>query len=90
MEVSGELKKARYAPLQEQGRANGWAVQIWSIEVGCKGFAAASMASFLKDIGLTGSERTRSLKKIGEVAESASRKIWNWSHFVEWGKREVR
>ena len=34
IEVSGELKKARYAPLQEQGKANGWRVQIWAIEVG--------------------------------------------------------
>ena len=90
IEVSGELKKARYAPLQEQGKANGWRVQIWAIEVGCKGFPAASMASFLKDIGLTGSERTQSLKIIGEIAENASRRVWNWSHFAEWGNREVR
>ena len=90
VEVSGELKKARYAPLQEEGKANGWKVQVWAIEVGCKGFPAASMASFLKDMGLPCSERAHKLKKIGEVAENSSRKIWGWSHFTEWGNREVK
>ena len=90
VEVSGELKKARYAPLQEEGKANGWKVQVWAIEVGCKGFPAASMASFLKDMGLPCSERAHKLKKIGEVAENSSRKIWGWSHFTEWGDREVK
>ena len=91
VEVSGELKKARYAPLQEEGKANGWKVQVWAIEVGCKGFPAASMATFLKDLGLSCSERTHQLKKIGEIADKSSRKIiWSWSHFAEWGNREVK
>ena len=82
IEVSGELKRAKYAPLQEEGKANGWNVRVWAVEVGCKGFPAASMASFLKDIGIAGGERTRLLKKIGEEAENSSRMIWNWSNFT--------
>ena len=85
IEVSGELKKAKYAPLQEEGKANGWIVNLWAVEVGCKGFPAASMASFLKDLGIAGGERNRQLRKIGEAAESSSRRIWNWSHFRQWG-----
>ena len=87
IEVSGELKKSKYAPLQEQGKVNGWNVNIWAVEVGCKGFPAASMASFLKDIGIAGGERNLQLKKIGEEAMSASRMIWNWSHFTQWGNK---
>ena len=86
VEVSGELKKAKYAPLQEQGKTNGWNVKLWALEVGCRGFPAASMASFLKDMGITGGERNRQLRKIGEVAMNSSRKIWGWSHFPQWGK----
>ena len=86
VEVSGELKKTKYAPLQQEGKTNGWNVQVWTIEVGCKGFPASSMASFLKDLGFAGGERNRTLKKIGEVTENASRRIWGWSHFVTWGK----
>ena len=82
IEVSGELKKAKYAPLQEEGKANGWIVNLWAVEVGCKGFPAASMASFLKDIGIGGGERTRLLSKIGDEAENSSRMIWNWSNFT--------
>ena len=46
--ISSELKKSKYAPLQEEGKVNGWNVYVWTVEVGCKGFPAASMASFLK------------------------------------------
>ena len=84
VEVSGELKKIKYAPLQQEGKANGWNVQVWAIEVGCKGFPASSMASFLKDLGFVGREKNRTLKKIGEVRENVSRSIWGWSHFVKW------
>ena len=88
VEVSGELKKAKYAPLQEQGKVKGWNVRVWAVEVGCKGFPAASMASFLKDIGIAGGERNRQLKKIGEEAMNSSRRVWNWSHFTQWGKEK--
>ena len=88
VEVSGELKKAKYALLQEEGKTRGWNVHIWAVEVGCKGFPAASMASCLKDIGIAGGERSRQLKKIGEVAMSSSRRIWNWSHFTQWGNEK--
>ena len=88
VEVSGELKKAKYAPLQEQGKVKGWNVHVWAVEVGCKGFPAASMASFLKDIGIAGGERNRQLKKIGEEAMNSSRRVWNWSHFTQWGKEK--
>ena len=84
--MSGELKKTKYAPLQQEGKSNGWNVQVWAIEVSCKGFPASSMASFLKDLGFAGGERNRTLKKIGDVTENASRRIWGWSHFVKWGK----
>ena len=57
IEVSSELKKSKYAPLQEQGKVNGWNVNIRAVEVGCRGgFTAATIASFLKEIGITGRE----------------------------------
>ena len=30
IEVSGKLKRAKYAPLQE-GKANGWNVHVWAV-----------------------------------------------------------
>ena len=86
VEVSGELKRARYAELEREGGRRGWMVRTWAVEVGCRGFPAASMAAFLKDIGLGGGQRSRSLKKIAEAAERSSRAIWSWSCIPGWGK----
>ena len=86
--MSGERKKDKYTPLQEQAKARGWNVTMWAVEVGCKGFPAASLGAFLKDLGIAGEERNRRQKKIGEEAEYCSRKIWYSSHFTRWGKKE--
>ena len=55
--------------------------------MGCQDFLAASLATLLKDIGIRGGERRRSLKRVGEVAEPASRFIWTWSGMKEWGQK---
>ena len=86
VETAGERKMTKYSIIHEEGKRNGWNVRMWSVEVGCRGFPAASMATFLKDIGMRGSERAKQLRKLGEIAEMASRKIWGWSHFKPWGK----
>ena len=79
IEVSGELKQEKYAKIAAEGRGRGWAVRIWTVEVGCRGFPAASMATFLKDLGIGGGERRRALRRIGETAEGCSKTIWRWS-----------
>ena len=86
IELSSELKKTKYAGLQSEGKRNGFAVTVWAVEVGCRGFPASSMAALLKDMGVDGGERKRRLKKIGEAAEKASKSIWNWSRMKEWGQ----
>ena len=52
----------------------------------CRGFPARSVAGLLRDLGYTGRERKYLLRKIGEVAEEASRSIWRWSTIKEWVK----
>ena len=79
VEVAGEMKREKYQRIVQDGKERGWTVRVWAVEVGCRGFPAASMASFLKDIGLGGGERNRALGRIGEAAESGSRAIWRWS-----------
>ena len=84
IEVSGELKRSKYEPIVQEGRANGWRVRIWAVEVGCRGFPAVSMSSFFKDLGYRGSEKTRAIEKLSKVAEQASHSLWKASHFKEW------
>ena len=86
VEVSAELKKMRYSPLEEAARRKGWKVRMWTIEVGCRGFPAASLATFMKDIGLTGTRKKTIIRSVGHEAERASQSIWRWSHWKQWGR----
>ena len=87
IEVSGEMKKAKYESIAIDGRQKGWRVRIWAVEVGCRGFPASSMAGFMKDIGYRGKEGKRILEEIGQTAESATHSIWNWSKIKNWGSQ---
>ena len=85
IEISGELKRNKYEKIVNEGRQNGWRVRCWAVEVGCRGFPAVSMSSFLKDIGYPGGQRRKIIEKISTTAESASRTLWRASHFKKWG-----
>ena len=85
IEVSGEMKKAKYEAIATDGRRKGWRVQIRAGEVGCRGFPASSMASFIKEIGYRGKDCKKALEEIGKAAEMASHSIWNWSQIKSWG-----
>ena len=88
IEVSAELKRCKYAVLQVEGRRNELVVTVWAVEVGCRGFPASSMASLLRAIRIDGGERQRRFRRIGEVAEKASKPIWHWSRVREWGQKK--
>ena len=85
IELSGEIKKTKYEAIATDGRQKGWRVQIRAVEVGCRGFPASSMASFIKDIGYRGKDCKKALEEIGKAAEMASHSIWNWSQIKSWG-----
>ena len=57
IEVSGELKRLKYEKIAQEAKVNGWQVKIWAVEVGCKGFPAASLGNLLKDLGFKGGQR---------------------------------
>ena len=85
IEISSEIKRDKYKEIVEAGERKGWKVMLWTVEVGCRGFPAVSMGNYLRDIGFSGAERSKQLKRIGEIAQSASNAIWKWSHFKSWG-----
>ncbi len=88
VEVSGELKKTRYQEIVKAATLNRWKVQLWAVEVGCRGFPAASVSSMLRDIGMSGRERKQLSEKLGKVAEVASNLLWRMSHVKEWGMKK--
>ena len=85
VEVANELKRRKYATLQVEGKKRGWTVEIWAVEVGCRGFPASSMAKFLKDIGISGEKRRGILRKVGEAAERSSKWLWRCNSRLDWG-----
>ena len=85
IEISGEIKRCKYESVVVEGKQNGWKVRCWSVEVGCRGFPAASMSTFLKEIGYPGGQRKLVIEKISNTAEEASRTLWRASHFRKWG-----
>ena len=88
IEVSREMKRGKYQKIVDAGESKGWKVTLWTVEVGCRGFPGNSLNNYLRDIGFSGSERTKQLKRIGEITQSASNSIWKWSHFKKWGAQE--
>ena len=81
IEISGELKRNKYEKIVNEGRQNGWRVRCWAVEVGCRGFPAVSMSSFLKDSGNPGGQRKHIIERISKTAENACRTMWRASHF---------
>ena len=88
IEVSGELKRLKYEQIAQEGRLNGWRVRIWAVEIGCRGFPAVSMSTFLKDIGYKGGIKKKVIEKMSKVAEEASHSLWKASHYKKWGGKE--
>ena len=87
IEISTEIKKAKYAIIEEEAKRNGWIARVWAVEVGCRGFPAASMARFLSDIGFKGRKKKDILQKIGREAEVASEHLWKTVHYKTWGEK---
>ena len=88
VEVSGELKRLKYEQIAQEGRRNGWRVRIWAVKIGCRGFPAVSMSTFLKDIGYRGGIKKKVIEKMSKIAEEASHSLWKASHYKKWGGKE--
>ena len=76
IDVSHELKFAKYQGLVEEAQTKGWQALQFPIEVGCRGFPATSLRYLLKQLGLATALIRKEMKAIGAVAESSSRWLW--------------
>ncbi|XP_033096040.1 uncharacterized protein LOC117100447 [Anneissia japonica] len=65
-EIAYERKRAKYQDLLDSCKEKGWQTWLYPIEVGCGGFPAQSVWKFITAIGLSGNERKRAVKKLGE------------------------
>ena len=86
IEVSSELKRSKYSDLADQCRENGYTATIWTVEVGTKGFPAASLGRLLKELGYAERKRKKVLEKISEVTIQASQILWYNASNEKWGR----
>ena len=85
-EISTELKRTKYElNLAEAAKMKGWKTTIYTIEIGCRGYASSSVTNLLKDLGFSGQQRRRIVVKMCNEAEECSMQIWRCSHFKSWG-----
>lgn len=57
-----ELKRLKCAEIAAEAEQRGWRTQVLPIEVGCRGFAAASTTKLLKAMGARGQAFRRAVK----------------------------
>ena len=85
LDISHQLKKAKYQDLVDEAHLKGWHAVQFPIEIGCRGFPGKSLRFFFQQLGLPPSKTKKAVKAIGAAAESSSRWLWlrrgdMWSH----------
>ena len=66
----------KYEDLQEQCVRDGWIMNVFPIEVRCRGFIANSTSVFLTNPGLPPSDKRKYMEMIQDKALTASTWIW--------------
>ena len=77
MEDAHSYKTEKYASLASSLRTKGFKTSVLAVEVGARGFVGTSAYSLMKQLSISGNERTRALKAMAEAAEKSSSWIWS-------------
>ena len=85
LEEAFERKLSKYAGLVSDCQQAGWRARCFPVEVGCRGFAARSLARAFSSLGIEGERKRRAIRSTTDAAERASRWLWlkrgePWSH----------
>ncbi|KAL7382684.1 hypothetical protein ABVT39_026468 [Epinephelus coioides] len=63
-----EWKRLRYAELAAEAQHRGWNTEVRPVEVGYRGFVAASTIRLLRDLGIKGQSLRQAVKAVSEAA----------------------
>ena len=76
IKAAHERKENRYQTLVEECEEAGWKATHFPVEVGCRGFIAASVRKWMKVAGLGPKKGKALTKSLQETVEKASHWIW--------------
>ena len=77
IEEQHQYKLRKYEDLARKLTIEGRPTKVLPVEVGARGFVAASMSQMLGRLGIKGNKRTKTIKQLAETAEKSS--CWLWS-----------
>ena len=84
MESWHSTKLLKYSGLASVISCNGWYCDIFTIEVGARGYCSRSVTTCLKRLGFCNNLAFASAKKLGEISMRASSCIW-WQETQRFG-----
>ena len=84
MEEWHRVKFQKYEPLATSIKSNGWAVYLFPIEVGARGYCSTSVKSCLLRLGLPPKLVRSSLKQLSLTSLTGSFQIWQSRESLEW------
>ena len=76
LEEQHQFKMAKYQDLAKELQSKGYSTKVMPVEVGARGFVAASTFKLMGQLGIKGRKRGTAIKRISEIAEKSSHWIW--------------
>ena len=77
LEQSHDYKTSKYEDLKKELEKVRFSVIVKAVEIGARGFVAGTLYQFLGQIGISRRNRSKSMKRLTEITENCSMKIWN-------------
>jgi hypothetical protein len=89
IEARHSEKSKKYEDLAQQCRAIGWKTHLFAVEVGARGYAAQSLWTCWKKLGIPAKEIKAAVKGVSDVALRCSFWVWMARRSIFWTEKEV-
>ena len=84
------LKQAKYEGLLEQAALNGWSPELFTIEVGSRGYVAPSLKAFLRALDIPQTQCKSTIARCSAAALRCSYIIYLSRDVPEWTQGDNR
>ena len=89
VQAASQLKEMKYKPLLQEAALNGWNAQLFTVEVGSRGYVAPSLRLFFKALGMPAQAVQGAIERCSRAALRCSYVIYLSRDIQEWTDRPV-